>query len=116
MKNNNIYLSIPPVFDHMDIVVDQCKSYDYGMNTLLAMEKGKIVLSGSEETAMDYLGFQNVPVINIQPNEEHIYCELEKIINLMLAEINNLKQEGKRFVKENHDLIMIASKFVFAYK
>ena len=34
----------------------------------------------------------------------------------MPAEITDLKQEGEHFVKENHDLIMIASKFVSVYK
>jgi len=98
-----------------DIIVDQCKSYDYGMNAIFAMENGCIVLSGSEKIAMEYLGFNDCPVINILPDADNIFHELDKLICLDESQINELKQSSIDFVKKEHSLQKIASHFSQKY-
>ena len=99
-----------------DIVIDQCKSYDYGMNTIFALEKNCIVLSGAEQVAMDYLGFQDCPVINILPDVDDIFTKLDGILNLNILSIDNLKMQSFNFVQNNHSVSKSALKFSKIYK
>lgn len=99
-----------------DILIDQCKSYDYGMNAIFAMEYGCVVFSGSEKEAMEYLKFDNCPVINILPDARDIFIKIEAVIKLDRYKIEGLKKESISFVKENHSSKKIASKFDNIYK
>ncbi len=98
-----------------DVLVDQCKSYGYGMNAIFALEQGKIVLSGAEKEALDCAGVQNCPVINITPNVDQIYQELEKVLLFPREGIMALKKRGVDYAKEYHDPIKIGAQFFQAY-
>lgn len=95
-----------------DILVDQCRSYDYGMNALLGMENSAIVLSGAEPIALDYAGLKKCPIINIQPNSESIYNVLVNLVEKTDEEIMFLKESSWEFVRSRHDSIEVAKKFL----
>jgi len=101
------------ILSQSDILIDQCKSYDYGMNTIFALEKGIIVLSGAESVAVKYLNVVNCPVINIKPDSEDIFKKLEKLIKS--DEIKKLKETSLDYVKFVHDRISIAKNFLKEY-
>ena len=65
-----------------DILVDQCRTYSYGVNTLYGLAFGKLVLTGWNwgETSF-YSGFRP-PVIPIRPSAESIYEGLVIAYNL----------------------------------
>jgi hypothetical protein len=109
---NNEYKAI---LEKTDIVVDQCKSYDYGMNAILSMERGCIVLSGSEDKAMEYLGFNRVPVINILPNEDDIVYKIENLLLFTNDQLYELKLQSRLHVTRNHNQEDIALKFINTY-
>jgi hypothetical protein len=98
-----------------DILIDQCKSYDYGMNAILAMEKGLIVFSGAEPIAMDFLGLKDCPVINILPNTEHIIKRIEEIIKTDSININLRKAESRRWIQSHHNFFSVAKSFCSIY-
>lgn len=102
--------------DQADILIDQCKSYDYGMNAILAMERKIIVLSGSEIEANIYNKVKRNPVINIKPNSSQIYQELEKLILMSDIEINSLKLDMFNHVTEYHNNNKITNNFIEIYK
>lgn len=109
MKQND-YLS---ALDSANVVLDQCKSYSYGMNTLYSLAKGKIVMSGSEPEALEELGFksEDCPIINIQPDSTQIYEQLL----LILENKKNILEKGytsRLFVEEKHDSKLIAEKYI----
>lgn len=103
------------LYNDADVIVDQCKSYDYGMNAIYAMEYGKIVLSGSEDVAMRYMGFDNCPIINITPDKNQILGQLEKIIHKSANEISKMSYKNISFVKKHHNPENIAKNFEFVY-
>lgn len=103
------------LYQNAHIIIDQCKSYDYGMNAIYAMEHGKIVLSGAEDVAMEYLGFEGYQIINIKPNMNQIVAELEKIIRKNSDDISKMENESISFVKKYHNPIKIARKFETIY-
>jgi len=109
------YTEYLKVLDNADILIDQCKSYDYAMNAINAMERGKIVLSGSEDVAMKYLNIQNSAVINILPDTNQIENEIIKLINMSPDQLLELKKQSYRQVKDIHDNNKIAKRFEANY-
>ena len=101
------------ILSQSDILIDQCKSYDYGMNTIFALEKGIIVLSGAESVAIKYLNVVNCPVINIKPDSEDIFKKLQELINS--SEIKELKENSHDYARAVHDRNLIAQKFLKEY-
>jgi len=110
-----IYNDYLKVLGKADILIDQCKSYDYGMNAINAMERGIIVLSGSEDVAMKYLSIKNSAVINILPDANQIEDEIIKLINMSPDQLLELKKQSYRQVKDIHDNSKIAQKFEANY-
>lgn len=102
--------------ESFDILIDQCKSYSYGMNALFGMERSIIVLSGSEKIAMEYLGAKNCPVVNIEPDMKQIFETLDLLLKLSKVEINKLKTKSASYVDSFHNPANIANKFMYYYK
>ena len=102
------------LLENTDILIDQCKSYDYAMNAIFALEKGTVVLSGNESIALEYLGINNCPVVNIKPDSEYIYSKIKDIIieqkSLLIRKHNSLK-----YVEKEHNPITIARSFYNVY-
>lgn len=103
------------LLDKTDILIDQCKSQFYGMNAIFAMERGVIVLSGSEVDAVNYLGINDPTIINIRPNSEFIFKELEKLISLNNNEIHKFKLKSLSYVKTFHGIRNISQRFENLY-
>lgn len=95
-----------------DILIDQCKSYDYGMNALLGMEYSAIVLSGAESDSLAYSGESECPVINIKPDALMIYDVLVSLIDMADEEFIELKKFSFDFVRSYHDSRKVAEKFL----
>ena len=98
----------------VNIVIDQCHSYSYGMNALYAMAMGKVVLSGNEPECSQEYGIDDIPVINIRPAVDQIYAELEKLI-LNPQSILEIGEKSRRFVEKYHDSKRIAELYISAF-
>jgi glycosyltransferase involved in cell wall biosynthesis len=94
-----------------NIVIDQAYSYEYAMNALFAMSMGKVVLSGNEPECKRQLGRDDIPVINILPNEEDIFLKLKELINDR-KRIVKLGHLSRKFVEEFHDSKIVAQKYI----
>lgn len=99
-----------------DVLIDQCKSYDYGMNAILALERKIIVLSGSESESSIFNEFKTNPVINIIPNSYQIYEELEKIVLMNDSDRQSLKLKMYDHVIKYHLNNKITKQFIDVYK
>jgi hypothetical protein len=98
-----------------DILIDQCKSYDYGMNAVFALENGLIVFSGAETSATHFLKLKSCPVINITPDDSQIFNEIEKVILEGRENIECRKIFSRKFAHQYHDNLMVAQKFITEY-
>jgi len=112
--SHNEYLQI---LKNHDILIDQCKSYDYGMNAIIGMENGLIVLSGNEKKSNEFLGYYNMenPVINITPNTNQIYDVIKSLILLEPSYLNELKNSSLSWVNKVHNLKNISDSFIELY-
>jgi len=94
------------LFSNCHIFVDQSSGYGYGMNALLGLAKGKVVLSGCEPE-MQALLERPCPVINILPNTENIYQTLRRLV-LNKESLSAIGAASYEFVKDVHDPVKVA--------
>jgi hypothetical protein len=95
---------------NIDIIVDQVNSYSSGMNGLIGLALGKVVLGGSEPESLEEFSLNNSPIVNITPNVNDIVSKLSAIIKE-----NDLKNRGvlsRNYVQDNHDSINIAKRYL----
>ena len=103
------------LLDGSDAILDQLYSYTPSMNSLLAMSKGIIVVGGGEPENYAILGEDELrPIINVQPNEESVYNELEQLV-LHPDRISELKRQSTEYVRLHHDYIKVAAQYLDFY-
>ena len=95
-----------------DVLIDQLYGYSPGMNALLAMSKGKIVVGGAEEECYEILEEKTLrPMVNIIPDEEHIHSQLKWIIDNK-EKIATMQRESIEFVKKHHLPEKVAQEYI----
>lgn len=95
-----------------DVLIDQLYGYSPGMNALLAMSKGKIVVGGAEEECYEILEEKTLrPMVNIIPDEEHIHSQLKWIIDNK-DKIATMQRESIEFVKKHHLPEKVAQEYI----
>jgi hypothetical protein len=97
--------------ERVNIVIDQCRSYGYGMNATICLAMGKIVLSGNEPENKEIFDSNDNPVINIRFDEDMIACELEKLIKNK-DELPSLARKSFEFARKIHECKIIAQKYM----
>ena len=98
-----------------DVLLDQIYSYSPSMNALQAMSQGLIVVGGGEEENYTILGEKELrPIINVQPDEEDIYRQLEQLV-LHPERISLLKRDGIEYIRRHHDSLKVAQQYIAAW-
>ncbi len=99
-----------------DVILDQLYSYTPAMNALEAMSKGIICIGGGEPENYAILHEPLLrPIINVEPNEESVYYELEQLIQHP-ERIVLLKQDSIRYIKKHHDDAKVAHQYIDFYQ
>jgi hypothetical protein len=103
-------------YQHMmnssDVILDQLYSYTPAMNALLAMGKGLILVGGGEPENYEIIHETELrPIINVLPNEEDVYLQLEQLV-LHPERINQLSKESRLYVERHHDHVKVAQQYV----
>ena len=95
-----------------DILLDQLYSYTPGMNGLIAMAKGLVVIGGGEPEMYDLMGEQeNRPIINVLPDEQDIYQKAESLI-MHRESLEQRSLNSRHFVEKHHDHIKVAGEYL----
>ena len=94
-----------------DIVIDQCKTYSYGMNAIYAMALGKVVFSGNEDECGYEFKRNDIPIINIRPNKEDIISRIEEFIN-QPQKLVKYQLKSRQFVEDFHDAKIVANQYL----
>ena len=101
------------VIKRANVIIDQCKSYWYGMNALISLSLGKVVLSGARDESLNALEMKRseCPIIPIEPNADDIFEKLESIV-LGDVDIVSLGKKGREYVEKYHDYVSIAKQYL----
>lgn len=95
-----------------DVLLDQLYGYSPGMNALLAMGKGMVVVGGGEPECYNIVNEKKLrPIINVLPNEEDVFTKLENIV-LHPERLPLLKSQSKDFVAKHHNHIKVAKRYL----
>lgn len=104
------------LMDSCHVILDQLYSYTPAMNALIAMAKGLIVVGGGEQENYDILNENELrPIINVQPNEEDVFNQLEQLINNP-SNVSVLQQDSIKYIQKHHDYTKIAQKYIDTWK
>lgn len=114
--NYNIVKSVPyeqyiKMYKECDIFIDQCYSYDRGMNGLLGMAAGKVVFTGFDSSILNYyIPSRSPSAINAEPNVDSLY---NLIVNLCtdVDVIDEMKKSAIDFVIQNHQASGVAEMY-----
>lgn len=111
----NIVSNVPyseyiEMYNDCDIFIDQVYSYDRGVNALLGMASGKVVVSGFEDRESIRGNIKDIG-INATPDLELIIDDLEYII-LNKDMMNEIKSNALRYVIDNHDTNIVTDKYL----
>ena len=75
-----------------------------------------IVIGGGEPENYEILNENELrPIINVQPNEQSVYDELEQLI-LHPDRLPVLKRQSIEYVRRHHDYIKVARQYEQFYK
>jgi hypothetical protein len=96
------------------IVVDQCNSYTYGMNAVLSMAQGKVVLTGAEPETLALHGIseQENPLVNIVPDEEQIFQTVAALIEAGPQAVVQRGLQSRTIAERVHDNRKVAQQYV----
>lgn len=99
-----------------DVILDQLYSYTPSMNPLEAMSKGIVCVGGGEPENYAILNEHELrPIVNVEPNYESVYHELQQLI-LHPERISELKRQSAEYVRKHHDYIKVARQYETLYK
>lgn len=100
------------VMSESDVLLDQLYSYTPGMNGLLGMANGLVLVGGGEPEMYELLHENNNhPIINVFPSKEDIFNKLEMIIENKKS-IPEISINSRRFVEQHHNYVEVAQKYV----
>lgn len=99
------------VMSSANVIVDQTNRFSSGLNGLIALAQGKIVLGGAEPQSFNDLGYEFCPIINITPNVNQI-CDAIKYVIDNNDNITDMGAESRRFIETYHAYKAIAAKYV----
>jgi len=97
--------------NNSDAILDQLYSYTPSMNPLEAMSRGIICIGGGEPESYELLNEQELrPIINVLPNYQSVYDELEKLI-LHPERIPELKRQSIEYIRRHHNYLNVAKQY-----
>lgn len=99
-----------------DAILDQLYSYTPSMNPLEAMARGIICIGGGEPENYEIIHEDKLrPIINVLPNYESVYQELEHLV-LHPELVPFLKQQSIEYINKYHDYIKVAKRYEAFYQ
>jgi glycosyltransferase involved in cell wall biosynthesis len=103
------------IMNRANIIVDQIYSMGQGMNALTALAKGKIVMTGAEDSQYSLIGeLKNRPIINITPDKIQIKNQLELILDSRNT-FENWGERCRKYIEDHHNYINIAKQYCQAW-
>lgn len=104
------------LINESDVLLDQLYSYTPAMNGLLAMSKGLILVSGGEPEQYDILNEKELrPIINVLPDEQHVYMKLKDLVEHR-ERIPMLKKQSIEYIVKHHAYQKVAAKYIHLYQ
>ena len=110
IAGNMKYTDYLEFLKQVNVIIDQTNSFSLGINGLISLAQGKIVLGGAEIQGQKELGYESCPIINIKPDPADIVVKIENL----LERRNQIAETGRHsrlFVEKYHNHVEIAKRY-----
>jgi glycosyltransferase involved in cell wall biosynthesis len=98
--------------ERSNIVIDQLYNEGYGMNALISLAMGKVVLCANPSNSLKEINVnEDYPSINIQPTVGDIFDKLSFLIKSE-NKIEEIGMESRRFIMNNFHYVKVAEKYL----
>jgi hypothetical protein len=111
-------LSIEEYLEEMqqsNIVLDQTNCYSYGMNAIMAMAFGKVVLGGGRKEMLREMNLVDSPLINIDDDADQIQMHLDRLV-CKKEILFELGKKSRKFVEDFHDADLVSKRFALIFE
>ena len=95
-----------------NVIVDQIFGYGLGMNALISMAKGKVVMTRYDS---DLLSPLKPPAINVVPTVNDVVDTITSVLERK-NEIQEISAASRKYVEENHDSKKIAQQYLDVWR
>ena len=99
------------LLNRVNICIDQTYSPESGMNALISMAKGKVVLGGADPTFTSAMGLSDTPLVDISPSVKDIINKIEKLLDNRKS-LPEMGRSARDFVEKHHDCRIIANRYI----
>ena len=99
------------LLNNSNVIVDNINSHSYGMNQLISMAKGRVVLGGGDTIGNDFLYSAPSPGVSVKANVDDIKEKIEYIINNR-SYIEEWGEQSRHFVEYYHDYHKVAQQYI----
>jgi hypothetical protein len=100
------------IMSESDILLDQIYSYTPGMNGLMAMAQGLVLVGGGEPEMYELMNENEIfPITNVFPSEKDVFDKLEELI-INKKNIQDLSANSRIFIEKHHNYINIAQQYI----
>lgn len=98
------------------VILDQLYSYTPGMNGVLGLAQGLVVVGGGEEEMYQLKKESKLrPIVNVKPSEDSVYNALKQLI-LHPDQIRKLSGEAILYAKKYHDHTIVVQSYLNFWK
>lgn len=111
IKGKLPFIEYTKLTSQQDVIVDQLFSQCLGINGLLTLAQGKVLIAGDPSPTYNILKFPNPPMIATEPS----LAGLKRSLEYLIENKHNLKQyqeEGPEYIKKYHAPGVVARKFL----
>lgn len=98
----------------IDIYIDLCTDYDYGMSAIAAMLAGCAVISGNEQETRTTFNQEYIPIISASPDSTLLYKAIEDLV-LHPAKIEEIGRKAVIYAREVHDCVRLAPSYLKSF-
>lgn len=111
IPENQPYAEYRKLLDEADIIFDQCFSLDRGMNALLAMARGKVVLTGWADSTKKLYGENYFGAAFDATDKKSIYRIIERLIldPHIVEDTSNL---AVKLIEEHHAALKVTQRYL----
>jgi hypothetical protein len=96
---------------NQDVVVDQLYNKGLGINSLLTLSKGKILIAGDPKPSCDLINAPRPPMLYVDPTVNSLRESIEYALN-DFSIFDSFFEEGREYIAKYHSPEVVASKFL----